>query len=72
MFEILVISLIIFLLASQRAKRGFRKGLGDTIETSSFLVLKGNQFCRSELSANFDAEFAQLLEETPKARNQHK
>lgn len=70
LFTILVIVGVIFLIATARAKAGFRKGLSDTIETTSFITLKANRYIRDELSDDFDSEFSKLLEPTPPTRNQ--
>ena len=67
MFELTCLIILILFFCSSRAKRGFKKGVSDSLETGIFLLLKGNEAARNELSSNFDKEFEELLEETPKA-----
>lgn len=69
LFTIIVLCGIVFLIATARAKAGFRKGLSDSIETTSFITLKANKYIRDELSDDFDTEFTKLLEPTPPTRN---
>ena len=61
MFELMLIFLVILFFCTSRTKKGLKKGVSDTIETSVFLILKGNEAARQELSPDFDGEFEKLL-----------
>ena len=70
MIEIICLSILILFFCSTRTKKGIKKGVSDSLETGTFLLLKGNQIARSELASDFESEFERLLEETPPTRNQ--
>ena len=59
------IFLFIFLIffCSARAKKGLKKGVSDSLETGIFLILKGNEACRDQITSNFEKEFDKLLKE---------
>ena len=66
MFELTCLIILILFFCTSRTKRGLKKGVSDSLETGCFLILKGNEAARNEISDDFNAEFEKLIGEKPK------